>query len=80
MPQPDVDDDELDGCELDFTEDPNDDETAELLALFPDGVADPAKAAEWEALAKAAGDAWPPPEARFSDDLAPSDPEIAAEG
>jgi hypothetical protein len=32
--------DVLDGCELDFTEDPDDDETAELRALFPEGVAD----------------------------------------
>lgn len=28
----------------------DDDETAELRCLFPDGVADEAKAAEWKAL------------------------------
>lgn len=32
------DDDEIDGCDLDMTADPDDDETAELRALFPDGV------------------------------------------
>lgn len=49
----------LDGCSLDFTEDPTDDETVELMPLFaraldPD---DPATveevAAEWHALAEA---------------------------
>lgn len=34
------DDGELDGCDLDFTQDPDDDETAELRALFPEGVSD----------------------------------------
>jgi hypothetical protein len=33
-------DDQLDGCDIDFAEDPDDDETAELRALFPEGVAD----------------------------------------
>ena len=47
----DPDDDFLDGCELDFGQDPDDDETASLRPLFPDGVADKAKAAEWRALA-----------------------------
>jgi hypothetical protein len=28
---------ETDGCELDFTEEPDDDETASLRPLFPDG-------------------------------------------
>jgi hypothetical protein len=28
---------DTDGCELDFTEDPDDDETASLRPLFPDG-------------------------------------------
>lgn len=34
------DDGQLDGCDLDFTEDPDDDETAEMRALFPEGVPD----------------------------------------
>ena len=45
-----VDDDALDGCELDFTQDAVDDETAELLPLFPKGLDTPdleAKASEW---------------------------------
>lgn len=45
-----MNDDDLDGCDLDFTEDPDDDETAELRALFPLGVDTPnvaAKAAAW---------------------------------
>lgn len=44
------DDDALDGCELDFTVDPDDDETAELRALFPQGTETPdieARAAQW---------------------------------
>lgn len=40
--------DELDASGLDFVEAAVDDETAELLALFPDG--DPAKADEWKEL------------------------------
>lgn len=44
------DDDLLDGCDLDFTEAPDDDDTAEMRPLFPDGVADEARAAEWRAL------------------------------
>lgn len=44
------DDDELDGCELNFAEDAVDDETAELLPLFPDGVADEEKARQWNEL------------------------------
>lgn len=42
------DDDAIDGCAVDFTEDPDDDETAELRALFPD--ADPSPAGEWNEL------------------------------
>lgn len=38
-------DDELDGCDIDFAEHADDEETAELRPLFPDG--DPAKAEEW---------------------------------
>lgn len=38
MTDPFDDDDFLDGCELDFTENADDEETAELRALFPDGV------------------------------------------
>lgn len=41
------DDDFLDGCDVDFTEQPDDDETVEMRALFPDGVEDETKAAEW---------------------------------
>lgn len=44
----DGDDDEVDGCDLDFTVDPDDDETAALRPLFPDG--DPSKEAEWREL------------------------------
>lgn len=40
------DNDELDGCEVDFTIDPDDEETEALRHLFPDGVAH----AEWEGL------------------------------
>ena len=50
---PEDDDDFIDGCEVDFTEDPDDDETASLRPLFPDGLADEAKADEWKALAQA---------------------------
>lgn len=42
------DDDMLDGCDLDFTEDADDEETSELRALFPDG--DPSTADEWKGL------------------------------
>lgn len=42
------DDDNLDGCDLDFAADPDDDETAALRPLFPDG--DPAAEAAWRAL------------------------------
>lgn len=47
-------DDEIDGCELDFAEHAVDDETAELLPLFPHGTDTPdleAKAAAWRELA-----------------------------
>lgn len=43
-------DDEIDGCELDFAEDAVDDETVDLLPLFPDGVADDRRAEEWREL------------------------------
>lgn len=48
-----MDDDELDGCDIDFAAEAVDDETAELLPLFPQGTDTPdleAKAAEWEAV------------------------------
>ena len=46
---PDMDDNDfLDGCALDFSEDPDDDLTAELRPLFPDG--DPSTADEWKVL------------------------------
>lgn len=47
---PNEDDDQLDGCELDFAADAVDDNTAALLPLFPTGEADEARAAEWRAL------------------------------
>lgn len=50
------DDDVLDGCEVDFAAAPDNDETAELRALFPDGVDDQHKAAEWTSLAAVAAD------------------------
>lgn len=42
------DDDFLDGCELDFADDPDDPETADLRPLFPDG--DPSTENEWQEL------------------------------
>lgn len=42
-------DDELDGCDIDMVAEADDDETASLRPLFPDG--DPATAPEWQALA-----------------------------
>lgn len=45
-----ADRDDLDGCDIDFAVDPDDDETAELRALFPQGADTPdidAKAADW---------------------------------
>jgi len=38
--------DEVDGCELDFAADPNDEDTGALLALFPDSV----PTDEWEGV------------------------------
>lgn len=46
-PEPEPDD-QLDGCALDFAAEADDDTTAELRALFPDG--DPAKADAWREL------------------------------
>ena len=40
--------DDLDGCDIDFAEHADDDETAALRPLFPDG--DEAKAGEWQEL------------------------------
>ena len=54
--------DELDGCELDFAEDPDDDETAALRALFPDG--DPSTADAWRELFAPAG----APDSDFEED------------
>jgi hypothetical protein len=42
----DPDDDLLDGCDLDFTVDADDEEAAALRPLFPDGVAD----GRWEGV------------------------------
>lgn len=47
------DDDFLDGCDTDFTADPDDDLTADFRALFPDGVPDEELAEKWRALALA---------------------------
>lgn len=47
------DDDHLDGCDLDFTIDPDDDETADLRVLFPQGPDTPdleAQAEAWREL------------------------------
>lgn len=44
--------DDVDGCSVDFTEDPDDDETAEFRALFPRGLDDAPKAQEWHELWK----------------------------
>jgi hypothetical protein len=44
------DDDFLDGCDLDFTEDADDDETAELRPLFPAGQAVAHLEAQWREL------------------------------
>ena len=46
----DADEEELDGCDLDFRQFAVDAETAELLPLFPDSVVDETVAAEWRAL------------------------------
>lgn len=51
--QHDHDDDHLDGCDLDFTIDPDNDETADLRLLFPQGPDTPnleQRAAEWREL------------------------------
>ena len=48
VPTDDDDDDTIDGCEVDFTEDPDDDLTASLRPLFPSG--DPEEAEKWIAL------------------------------
>ena len=37
MPNDEDDGPDTDGCELDFDDDPDDDETASLRPLFPDG-------------------------------------------
>lgn len=37
------DDESLDGCDLDYAENPTSDAEVDLLCLFPDGVADPNK-------------------------------------
>jgi hypothetical protein len=41
-------DDFLDGCDVDFTSEPDEDDTASLRPLFPDGT--PTLQPEWEAL------------------------------
>lgn len=43
-----MEDDELDGCDIDYAEHAISDEDVDLVVLFPDG--DPAKAAEWKEL------------------------------
>lgn len=53
----DLDDDLLDGCSVDLTQDPDDDLTASLRPLFPDG--DPSSAPDWQALASLSPDEEP---------------------
>lgn len=43
-------DDDLDGCDVDFLEFAVDEETEELLALFPTGEADEELAQKWRDL------------------------------
>jgi len=38
---------ETDGCELDFTEDADDEETAALRPLFPEGADSPTTEEQW---------------------------------
>lgn len=45
-----IDDDFLDGCELDFTEASDDEMTSALRPLFPDGTATPRQVREWQTL------------------------------
>lgn len=59
MSSPD-DDDFLDGCDIDFAEHADDLETQALRPLFPDGVPDPALAAQY--LLLAASPDLPPPD------------------
>ena len=49
-------DDELDGCEADFAALAVPDEVADLLPLFPDGVASEAAAEAWRQIAAGALD------------------------
>lgn len=42
--------DDLDGCSVDLKADAVSDADLPYVALFPDGVADEAKAAEWRAV------------------------------
>ncbi len=51
-PMPKADDDHLDGCDADFTEEIDDARTAELRPLFPDGKPDAKAAALYKELAK----------------------------
>lgn len=52
VPKPKDDDDQIDGCALDFAEAPDDELTASLRSLFPDGKKDPKKEALYKELAK----------------------------
>lgn len=53
MPDDTLDNDELDGCELDFAEAAEDEETSSLRRLFPDGEPDQELAETYRALAQA---------------------------
>lgn len=53
------DDDELDASGVDFAAEPTSDDELELMALFPDGVPDEARAEEWRALEAALPGAEP---------------------
>lgn len=50
MAENDIHDDELDGCDLDFNEDPDDDETAALRPLFPQGLDSAETEADWKTV------------------------------
>lgn len=55
-----ADSDELDGCSIDFEAFAVDEDTEELLPLFPDCVDDPIKAQFWRDLAREAGERFVP--------------------
>lgn len=44
------DGDDLDGCDIDFADDPTPQDLVDLMVLFPDGNPDPEKAAFYSSL------------------------------